>query len=413
MRQHRPLRPAWALAALTGLNLVNYLDRQILPAVLGPVKAALHLTDSGLGTLQVAFMLGYFLTAPFFGYLGDRCSRRGLIVAGIVVWSAGTALSGWAPNLALLILFRTLVGLGEASYGTISPAWIADLYAPARRNAAISIFYVAIPVGSALGYILGGVMAAHFGWRSAFFVAGAPGLLLALALLLLPEPARGSSEPAGAPEDAPAGSGLGVYARLRHCPDYLLVVAGYTAQTFAMGAFAFWAPTFLQRVHGFGLEEADHFFGVALVLSGLGATLLGGWIASAWQRRSPAGYARVLAASAAATVAAAWASFALTGRGPAEVALVAAMFLIFLPTGPINTLILETVPVGMRAAAMAASLFAIHAFGDLWSPKLVGMLSDRTGSLRGATLSTLPPALAVCAACWLALALRQGRRAAR
>jgi MFS family permease len=411
VRPHRPLRAGWALAALTGLNLFNYLDRQILPAVLTPVKAALHLTDSGLGTLQVAFMLGYFLTAPFFGYLGDRCSRRGLIVAGIAVWSLGTALSGWAPSLALLILFRVLVGLGEASYGTVSPTWIADLYAPARRNAAISVFYMAIPVGSALGYILGGLMAAHFGWRSAFFVAGAPGLLLALSLLLLPEPARGASEPAGSRVVEPA-PGPGGYARLLHCPDYLLVVAGYTAQTFAMGAFAFWAPTFLQRAHGLGLEEADHFFGGWLVLTGLVATLLGGWIATACQRRGPAGYARVLAASAVATVGAAWAAFALTGRTPAEIALVAAMFLIFLPTGPINTLILETVPVAMRAAAMAASLFAIHALGDLWSPKLVGILSDRTGSLRVASLASLPPALAVCAVCWVALAWRQGRRPA-
>ncbi len=128
-------------------------------------------------------MLGYFLTAPLFGYLGDRMSRKGLIVAGVLVWSAGTLLSGWAPNLLSLLFFRVLVGLGEASYGTISPGWIADLYAPERRNLRISIFYVAIPVGSALGFILGGFMAAHFGWRSAFLWAGAPGLLLALLLL--------------------------------------------------------------------------------------------------------------------------------------------------------------------------------------------------------------------------------------
>ena len=432
VKGERPLRPAWALAALTGINLFNYLDRQVLPAVLTPLKEELRLSDSALGLLSVAFMLGYFLTAPAFGYLGDRMSRKGLIAAGVLVWSMGTLLSGWAPNLVSLLLFRIMVGLGEASYGSISPGWIADLYPPARRNLRISIFYMAIPIGSALGYILGGVMAAHFGWRSAFFWAGAPGLLLALSLLPLQEPARGSSEPesllpakgrgqvdaiADAPRDGNSinltpllSRFFGVYLRLRHHPDYLLVVAGYVAQTFSMGAFAFWAPTFLSRVHGLGVEQAGRFFGGWLVVTGLLATFVGGAAATALGRRSPAGYAQLLALSALATVPATLAAFILTNRGPAEAALIAAMFLIFLPTGPINTLILETVPVGMRACAMAASIFAIHLLGDFWSPALVGFLSDRLGSLREAALCTLPAGTAVCALLWAWLAARQSRR---
>jgi len=340
------------------------------------------------------------------------------------------------------------VGLGEARYGAISPAWIADLYPPARRNFPISIFYVAIPVGSAFGYIVGGIMAAHFGWRAAFLWAGAPGLLLALSLLLLHEPVRGANdEPGGegtcGPGVAAFGQGVGTggppvraaaeleaeadgragrpylscllgrflhsYSRLLAHPDYLLVVAGYVAQNFAMGGFAFWAPTFLHRVHGLGLEQADRFFGGWLVLTGLAATLLGGWAATAMGRRSPAGYARLLAVSAIAVVPATVAAFALANRGPAEVALVIAMFLIFLPTGPLNTLILETVPFAMRACAMAASIFAIHLFGDLWSPKLIGVLSDHWGSLREAVLYTLPVATAASAGCWIWLALRQAR----
>jgi hypothetical protein len=188
------------------------------------------------------------------------------------------------------------------------------------------------------------------------------------------------------------------------------VVAGYVAQNFAMGGFAFWAPTFLHRVHGLDLEQADRFFGGWLVLTGLAATLLGGFAATALGRRSPAGYARLLAVSAIAVVPATFAAFALGSRGPAEVALVLAMFLIFLPTGPINTLILETVPVAQRACAMAASIFAIHLFGDLWSPKLIGILSDRWGSLREAALYTLPAATAVSAIFWAWLAIRQARR---
>ncbi len=428
---------AGALIALTGINLFNYLDRQILPAVLTPVKEKLHLTDGQLGNAATAFMLGYFVTAPVFGYLGDRFSRKWLIAAGVLVWSLGTVFSGRAHGYGELILFRVLVGLGEASYGTISPAWIADLYAPARRNLALSVFYVAIPVGSALGYLFGGIVAAHWGWRAAFYGAGVPGFLLAVALLALREPARGASEarsagradPPGPPGIPPAQSkspispnvvpdsrpwwvtSLGAYAELRRFPAYLRVVAGYAAQTFALGAFAFWGPTFLHRVHGMPLEGADRFFGLALVVTGLGATLLGGWLGSAWQRRSPAGYAALLAWSALAAFPAVAAAFLLLDPGQAKIALVAAMFLIFLGTGPVNTLILETVPVGMRASAMAASIFAIHLFGDLWSPKIVGMLSDRCGNLQSAMLWTMPGAMLVCAIFWGWLAISYFRPA--
>lgn len=404
---NKPPHAAAALLALTGINLFNYLDRQVVASVLAPLQQTLHLSDSDLGSLWQAFMLGYFLTAPFFGYLGDRVPRRKLVAAGVAVWSLGTALSGCAPNLALLLLFRVLVGLGEASYGSISPGWIADLYPRQQRNLRLSVFYVAIPVGSALGYILGAAIAARYGWRAAFWVAGLPGLLLALGLLLLREPARGASEEAVAREAPPAG--LAAYRRLGNSPDYLLVVAGYVAQTFALGAFSFWGPTFLQRAHGMTLQRAGSLFGLWVVSTGLVATLAGGWLATRLQQRSPAGHAWLLAASAVLTVPAAFAAFSLAGRGPAEAALIAAMFCIFLPTGPVNTLILESVPVALRAGAMALSIFAIHLCGDLWSAKFVGMLSDRLGDLRLAILWILPAATAVCALCWIALALRQAR----
>jgi len=183
-----------ALVILTGLNLCNYLDRYILPAVLGPIERDLKLSDSQFGAIATIFMVGYFITAPVFGYLGDRFSRRWLIALGVVVWCAGTMLSGTAHSLAALVCFRILVGVGEASYGTLSPGWIADLYPPERRNNALSVFYVAIPVGSALGYIVGGALAAAYGWRIAFMVAGLPGLILTAALLFQREPERGAGE---------------------------------------------------------------------------------------------------------------------------------------------------------------------------------------------------------------------------
>jgi len=408
VNREKPIWPAGSLAVLAGINLLNYLDRYMLPAVLTPIKGELHLSDSRLGALGSAFMLGYFLTSPIFGYLGDRLPRKHLIAIGVVVWSIGTVFSGRAGVYGELVLFRVLVGVGEASYGTISPAWIADLYAKRWRNNALSIFYAAIPVGSALGYLTGGIIAAHWGWRSAFYAAGAPGLVLGLGLLRMREPARGASEPdEGLRAAAPRG--LRAYAALFRIRPYLLVVAGYVAQTFALGGFAFWAPTFLYRMHGMSVQSAAVFFGESLIVTGLVATVLGGLLATAWQRRSPAGYARVLALSALAAVPFSLAAFLIPGATLAKAALIGAMFLIFIPTGPVNTLILETVPAGMRASAMAASIFAIHLFGDLESPNLVGVISDRLGGdLQRAVLWTLPVALAASAVFWSRLALELG-----
>jgi len=400
---HRAFRPGLTLVALTGLNLFNYLDRYVLSALLTPLKAEWSLSDEQLGRLSTVFMLGYFLTAPIFGWLGDRLPRRWLIALGVFVWSLGTTLSGVASSFAMLVVFRILVGVGEASYATISPGWIADLWPPLKRNNALTIFYVAIPVGSAIGYALGGVIAARWGWRPAFLWAGAPGLLLALAMLALKEPPRGASDEKIATPADPAHEGLRAYLALFGMREYVLVVAGYTAYTFAMGAFAFWGPTFLVRVHGLGLEQAGTFFGAALVLSGLVATMLGGFAATAWQRRNPAGYAWVLALSTLAAAPVAFGAFSVSATGLSMALLVTAMFLLFLSTGPVNTLILETVPAAMRARAMAASIFVIHLLGDLWSPQIVGWVADGHGGLgRGVLL--LPVALLVGGMLWTWLA---------
>lgn len=405
--------PALTLAAFTGLNLLNYVDRYVLPSVATPLKHDLGIDDEQYGRLAPAFMLGYFLTAPIFGYLGDRVSRKWLIALGVLVWSVGTVLSGWAGGLGVMLVFRAIVGVGEASYGTLSPGWIADLYPSSRRNHALALFYLAIPIGAAIAFKLGGWMATSYSWRWAFMWAGAPGMLLALGVLLLPEPARGASEVRHEDAAAPAaGDGWRDFVRLFSYRPYVLVVAGYVGYTFAMGGFVYWAAQFLERVHGMKLEAADDFFGFAVIVTGLVATLLGGWIATVWQRRSPAGNAWLLAASAVAAVPTVFAAFLLPDLGAAKAALAASMFLLFLSTGPVNTVILEAVPVAMRASAMAASIFLIHLFGDLWSPWMVGGLSVRFGSLQKAALWTLPPAIVFCAFFWCWLALRMRRPAA-
>jgi MFS family permease len=404
----RQLRPGTLLFILTGLNLFNYLDRFVLSAVLPPLQKELNLSYSQGGDLYLAFMIGYFVTSPVFGWLGDRFSRKWLIAAGIFVWSLGTMLTGFAPGFVSLIAFRVLVGLGEASYATISPSLISDSFGPEKRNNALTIFYVAIPVGAALGTIIGGLIAAKWGWRHAFIWAGAPGLLLALVLLPFAEPKRGQAE--GKAAEAAKKPTARDILNLFRIPDYMLVVLGYTAYTFALGAFAHWGPTFLLKVHDVPLEDAGKFFGIVLAIAGLFGTMIGGFAATAWHRRNPAGYAWTLGLSVLLAVPSAFAAFLIHEPFWSMTFLAVSMFLLFLPAGPVNTLILETVPINLRASAMAVSIFMIHLFGDMWSPKIVGHIADATGSLRQGVM-ILPVALIVSAILWLALAVKTKRSA--
>jgi MFS family permease len=407
----KQLSPAWILVILTGLNLFNYLDRFVLSAVLTPLQKDLAINDEQAGRLVTAFMIGYFITSPVFGWLGDRGSRKWLIAAGILVWSVGTIATGFAATFAMMIGFRVLVGLGEASYATISPSLISDSYAPAKRNNALTIFYVAIPVGAALGTIIGGLIAAHWGWRHAFIWAGAPGLFLALVMLPFAELKRGHAE--GTTVEAAKKPSVRDIVNLFRIPEYMLVVLGYTAYTFALGAFGYWGPTFLHRAHRVTLEQASEFFGAVLVVAGLVGTLIGGFAATAWQKRNPAGYAWTLGLSVLVAVPLAFGAFLAISTCWSMAFLAAAMFFLFLPTGPVNTLILETAPANLRASAMAVSIFTIHLFGDMWSPEIVGRFADSFGGNLQKAVLILPVALIVAGALWLVLAVKTKRGSAR
>jgi predicted MFS family arabinose efflux permease len=404
----KQLSPSWVLTILTGLNLLNYLDRFVLNAVRTPLAADFHLGYGASGRTVTAFMIGYFVTSPFFGYLGDRWSRKWLIAIGIFIWSLGTMLTGLAQTFTTLLAYRVLVGLGEASYATISPSLISDSFSFTRRNNALSIFYVAIPVGAALGYVIGGLVSARWGWRPAFIWAGIPGLLLALTFLMFREPRRGQSEPDGsAPVTRPT---LRDFFQLFRNPEYQLIVWGYVFYTFALGAFAFWGPTYLETVHGLSTEKADQFFGAVLVVAGLLGTLAGGFAASWWRKRNQAGYAWLLAVSILLAVPAAAGAFISHDTVMAMSLLAVAMFLLFLPTGPINTLILEAVPINLRSSAMALSIFMIHLFGDMWSPEIVGHLADHLGNDLQKAVLLLPAMLLLGAIFWFCLVRFQLRR---
>jgi MFS transporter, Spinster family, sphingosine-1-phosphate transporter len=405
-----------ALGALTAINLLNYLDRYLVPPLVPELEQAMGISHEQAGWLWPAFMVVYMIAAPVFGAWGDRGSRTRPIALGVALWSLATVLSGLARNYPQLYASRALVGIGEAAYAAIAPALLADCFPLSARGRVYAVLNMAIPVGAALGYVLGGFIGHHFGWRAAFFLCGAPGILLAALMLALPDPPRGAQDhsptvPAGERPAAVAGGVSGavsVYLSLLRRAPYLLLVLGYAAYTFGLGGLGFWMPTFLQQVRGVSAQEATTGFGAIVIVTGLFGTLAGGWLGDYCLRRSRQGY---LWFSAIITLAAApVAVLALTASAPGVFypAIVAAELLLFMSTGPINAAIVNIVSPLERASAMALSIFAIHLLGDVPSPPLIGHLAV-TGSLARAVL-VVPVALAIGGVIWL-FSARAGRHA--
>jgi MFS family permease len=404
-----------ALATLTVINLLNYLDRFVVSALAETLKRSeLALSDFKLGSLMTSFLVVYLCTAPVFGALGDRRSRPRLIAFGVGIWSLATALSGFATSYLTLLGARAVVGIGEAAYGTIAPALLADFYPADRRGRIMAIFFCAIPIGSALGYIVGGLIDAHFGWRMAFFVAGAPGLALAAVTLLLRDPPRGSQDAgSGAPSAKQGRSGLmATYARLLTNSPYVLTVIGYAAYTFAVGGLGFWMPAFLERVRGIPRAQATVSFGEIVVVTGFIGTFVGGWLGDYSAKFLRQGFLWV---SAAATlIAAPFTWLALTSATPTYylVTMVVAQLFLFVSTGPINAAIVNLTSPLERATAIAVSIFTIHILGDVLSPPLIGALSDSTSLQQAVKIVPLAVLLAGLLWCWAAHAGRAQKLAA-
>jgi MFS family permease len=408
------------LAVLSFINLFNYLDRYLVPALFESLKRSeLHLSDAELGALMSGFLIVFTFTAPVFGALGDRYARPKLIAFGVACWSLATTLSGFAGNFAALLTARASVGIGEAAYGTVAPSLLSDYYPADRRGRVMAIFFCAIPVGSALGYVVGGIMDVHFGWRVAFFVSGIPGLMLAALCLGLRDPQRGSQDGQTADGSSPAqGDGakpaathpsakprgnigidtLKTYWRLLSNRPYLFTVLGYAAYTFAMGGLASWMPAFLERVRGMPHGTATISFGYIVVITGFIGTFAGGWLGDYCNKISKRGY---LAVSAGATaIAAPFVWFALTTPSPHAyvVCMVIAQLMMFLSTGPINASIVNLVLPNERASAVALEIFAIHLLGDCVSPYLIGLLSDAFSLAQAVKI--VPTAVVISAALW-------------
>ncbi|KAB0663824.1 MFS transporter [Oryzomonas japonica] len=374
----------YALGLLLAVNLLNYIDRQVLFAVFPLIKIDLRLSDTALGFLGSAFMLSYLLFAPLFGWLGDHWSRTRLAAGGLVVWSMATALAGFAPGYRTLLGARATVGIGEASFGTVSPGLIADFFSKERRGRVLAWFYVAIPVGSALGYLLGGVLGQRYGWHTAFLLVGIPGLLLAIPIALLRTPPRGGDD---ASLRAAHGKVSGGYAALYKNRSFVCNTLAMAAMTFAIGGLAQWIPSFLYRTHSLDVARGNTLFGATTVLAGILGTMAGGWLGDFWQKRSGKGY--LLISGWGFLIGAPFAAWAILAPGltGCMTAIFIAEFFLFLNTGPLNTVTINVTNPAIRAMAFAVNIFFIHALGDAVSPSVLGWLSDQWG-LRSALLIT-------------------------
>ncbi len=365
----RKLYPWTALAVLTGLNLLNYIDRTVLFAVQPLVQSEFQVSKTEIGYLTSAFLLCYMISAPFTGPLADRFSRRRVIAVGATLWSALTLLTAVTHTYRELLLRHTLVGVGEAIFSTIAPTFVADLFPQEKRGRILGIFYLAIPVGSAAGYLLGGNLAPAHGWRFPFYIAAIPGFVLSLVMWFMPEPKRGHF-------DSPQSVVRGGLRSLTSNRAFWTANLGMAMMTFSLGGLQVWMPAFLSRERGYSLESANTYFGAIIVVDGILASLIGGWLGDKLLPRMKGAYYFISAVGMALGVPAM--IVALFFRGPAMMpAICISAFFLLLNMAPLNAALINSVGPHIRATALAINIFVIHILGDVPSPTMMGYIADR------------------------------------
>jgi MFS family permease len=362
----------WSVLLLLAINLFNYVDRYVFSAVELEIEREFpHVTQAQIGSAATVFLLSYTLISPLFGWLAERMNRWVLVGIGVVLWSLASGATGLAKTFEILLFTRCFVGIGEAAYGPVAPTILSDLYPVRSRGRILSWFYMAIPVGSALGYVLGGAIAStRFGWRAAFFAVVPPG--------------RGASDRV-ANERKPT---FADYLILFKTKSYVLNCLGMAAMTFAIGGIAFWMPKYIvTRYMAQGLRtdldpkkllgHVNFIFGAISAGAGLLATMAGGITGDRLRKRFAGSY--FLVSGVAMIVGFPVLLAVLHTPFPyAWGLLFIAVFCLFFNTGPTNTALANVTHPSMRATAFAINIFVIHVLGDAISPTLIGKISDIT-----------------------------------
>jgi MFS family permease len=366
-----------ALFLLLGINLFNYIDRQILAALEPDIRASFFASSdvnamTKTGLLGDAFFVTYMISAPILGLLADRISRWLIVGGAVILWSLASGASGLAATFAILFATRICVGIGEGGYGPAAPTILSDLFPIERRGRIMAIFYTAIPVGSALGYVIGGLIGAHLGWRWAFYLVTPPGLLLGLLCFWQRDPRVAAHQLL---QESPRRR-LADYLRLFRTRSYLINCIAQTLMTFVTGGLGFWAAAYL-RYRNQSPDVGMTIFGGITVVAGLISTLLGGVVADRLRSRFAGSYFWVSGIG----MLIACPFFVATLYIPfpaAWVSMFVAIFFLFLNTGPSNTALANVSLPAVRATAFAANIFVIHALGDVQAFWLLGYIGGHT-----------------------------------
>jgi predicted MFS family arabinose efflux permease len=368
--------PTAILAALTGLNLLNYIDRNMTASVLPLIAKDFQLTGLESGLLGSLFMIVYVLVSPVAGWLADHRARLRLAAVGVLIWSAATIASGLAPAFAVLLLARATSGVGEATYAVVTPSLLSDAYSPTRRGSALAVFFAALPVGTALAYALGGWVGTEHGWRAAYLLVCGPGVILCVVLFLLSEPRRGAQDGGLVRERMSLKESLQALAQRR---SYIYNTAAQTIFTFTLGGMAFWVPTFLSQERGIPLVVANRNFGILLVVSGIVGTIGGGYLGDALARRFRGAHFTFSAFCT--LLAVPLILVAIRSHDPRVLwpCTFVGLFLLFMITGPLQASMMNVLPSNLRGRGVALYTVAIHLWGDALSPPLIGRAKDLVG----------------------------------
>lgn len=355
-------RLAGTLAVLFAINFLNFYDRTVLGAVGEPIKKEWGLSDAQLASLTTAFVLLYAAVGLPLGHWADTGRRRVLLAGGVVVWTVFTGLSGLATTFAMLFVFRLGVGVGEASCAPAANSLIGDLFPPERRARALSIFMLGLPLGLAACYLVSGLIARNVGWREAFYVAAAPGLLLALLALWLPEPARGATE-THRPVGRPTGSAILAILRI---PTMWWIIASGAILNLNLYALSSFLTSYLMRFHGLDVDLANRFNAAIAGLGALGL-LLGGWLADLVVGKRTAG--RLELAAVAMLIAAPFLWLALEQPAGSPWAFTALLLpgtvLLYVYYSTVYATIQDVVEPARRGTAMAVYFFVFYLFTAL------------------------------------------------
>jgi MFS transporter, Spinster family, sphingosine-1-phosphate transporter len=436
----------FALLVLSGINLLNFADRYVPSGVKELIKDDLHLTDAETSLPTTGMIFVYMIFAIIFGWIGDKglMDRRTLLALGICSWSLATALAGLSQNLTQLILFRSLVGIGEAAYATVAPPMISDFYPHVDRNIAFGIYYLAIPVGSALGFGIGSVLGALFSWRVAFLAVGLPGVVLSISVLFCNDPVPGlndenlhnsssptasfnslslsgsstgsssssqdsvtelvtttspltnsSETPLSTSSTAPLHINSFTYQQLIHDlqviltnPHYNLSLAGLIANLFAMGGLAEWFPSFLNRYSHMSISESGLVIGSCMVIGGIGGNMLGAKTTEYYHSsKLPNSHFFVSAIYTAPATLFLFIAINFTGstngiKSLTIICIFLGVICLFTNLAPMASLSITCIPPSLRARSCALQILLQHVLGDMISPPLIGLISDETNSLK-------------------------------